>query len=244
MEEDIIRESSKALEKLFFEYTHLPLGGKEIVCPYWMNNLEKGIYGPIGGKGRPEEIVLATEKAAIEEKVDLGKMGAEEIALFMKAKRLGVDCSGFVFWMLDALDKEKGGNGIADDLPQGLGEAVQRRASAKILTSEEVSFCVNSIDEIKIGDLIRMRRGKHVAIVYSLEKNTNNQTDSITYAHSSSASRTKNTGVHLSVINIIDGKLPIESQDWKEETPDGLSYGENIIALEGDGIKRLKIWGN
>ena len=62
-------ETSKALQDLFYQYTHLHIGGKEIVCPYWMNNLEKGIYGPIGGKGTPREIEEATTKEAEAENV-------------------------------------------------------------------------------------------------------------------------------------------------------------------------------
>jgi len=241
MEEELTIETSRVLQDLFYRYTHLSLGGKKIVCPYWMNNLEKGIYGPIGGKGRPEEVVNAVKEAAKEEKIDLNRMPAEEIVLFMKAKRIGVDCSGFVFWMLDELDKEKGGNGIANDIPGAEGKVIKARANTRMLTDDKVSLPVEKVKEIKVGDMIRMRRGRHVAIVLSVERNPSGIIKSIEYAHSSNAG-TKVSGVHKAAIKIVDSNKGLREQKWLERTINEESYGENIFLQEGDGIKRLKIW--
>lgn len=234
MDINLINETSKALQDLYYKYTHLPIGGKEIVCPYWMNNLEKGIYGPVGGKGTPEQIVEAVVKEAESENVDLERMDEESIILFMKAKKIGIDCSGFVFWMLNTLDIEKGGNGIDVD---------KSRANARMITASEVSFPVEKIEEIKAGDIIRIRRGKHVAIVISLEKDNKGNTRFINYAHSSSNSLTKISGVHCAKIEIINPPKDLREQKWYEETINGLSYGTEIFLQDGDGVKRLKIWG-
>lgn len=230
MAKNLTTETSNALQALYYEYTHLPIGGKEAICPYWMNNLEKEIYGPIGGKGRPKEIVLATENAAEEEKVDLYKMGVDEIILFMKAKKIGVDCSGFVFWMIDALDIEKGGNGI---------DADRSRTNAMALTGSGLSFPVEKIENIQAGDMIRIRRGKHVAIILSLEKTAKGKIAVINYAHSSAGSHTKISGVHQSKIEITDSEKNLEEQKWFEETVNGLSYGADIFSQHGDGVKRF-----
>jgi len=232
-------ESSAALDKLFYKYTHLPLGGKEIVCPYWMNDLKLEIFGPYGGKGTPEEIVQATEDEAKKTSLNLEKITKEEIITFMKRKKIGVDCSGFVFWMLDTFDKEKGGNGIADDIPNSIGQFLPSRANVAMLTSEKVSFPMNIV-EAKVGDMIRLDRGRHVAIVMKVVR-VKGKVREIEYAHSSS--RTKIPGVHNAKIKIVDQNKGLEEQLWYELASEGKSYGQvYLLSAIGDGLKRLKSW--
>ena len=235
-------ESSAALDKLFYKYTHLPLGGKEIVCPYWMNDLKLEIFGPYGGKGTPEEIVQATEDEAKKANLDLEKMTKEEIIAFMKRKKIGVDCSGFVFWMLDTFDKEKGGNGVADNIPNSVGQFLPSRANVAMLTSEKV-ICSVRISEAKVGDMIRLDRGRHVAIVIKVVREMEDigKVREIEYAHSSS--RTKIPGVHNAKIKIVDQNKGLEEQLWYELASEGKSYGQvYLLSAIGDGLKRLKSW--
>jgi len=234
-------ETSSALQSIFYQYTHLPIGGKEICCPYWMNRNWLGITGPYGGKGRPQEIVDATEKEAEKANLDLKKATESEILNFMKRKKIGVDCSGFVFWMLDALDREKGGNGIADDMLEATGQFIASRANVKLLTSEEKSFSINKINEVQAGDMIRLDGGKHIAIIIAVLKDEVGNILRIDYAHSSR--KTLISGVHSSSINIIDVNSPLFKQEWIEKTASGKNYGELCFrANDGDNIKRLKIW--
>lgn len=229
------RGTSQALQKLFAKYTHLPLGGKEISCPYWRNDLKRGIFGPGGGKGRPEEIVEITEQEAKKEGLDLGKMNEEEIISFMEKSRIGIDCSGFVFWMMDVLDKEKGGNGITDDIPGCQGKFLCR-ANVKMLTSEEVTLPIEKVKDIRVGDIIRLHGGKHVTIVIRVTR-----VREIEYAHSSGLTET--SGVHSGRIIINDPEQGLEKQSWQEKTDKGENYGHKYyLTTLGDGVKRLKIW--
>lgn len=234
-----MEEKSEALEKLFYKYTHLPIGGKEIVCPYWMNNLEKGIYGPIGGKGTPEQIVQVTVDQARAEGVDLTKLDEQGITLFMKAKMIGVDCSGFAFWMLNELDLEKGGDGVADNIPGSQGKIVKARASVAMLCKDEVSFVIEKVSDVKVGDMIRLRRGKHVSIIAKVSGEDDKITE-IEYAHSSC--RTQVKGVHIGKIKVVDEQLGLENQNWEELTEEGTSYGKEYRPETGDSIRRLNIW--
>lgn len=232
-------ETSKALQDLFFLYTHLPIGGQEIPCPYWVNKIKLGVFGHLGGKGTPEQIVSVTKKEAERAGLDLEKMTKEEILRFMKQKRIGIDCSGFVFWMLDVLDREKGGDGIADDIPRSKGRFLEARASVKMLADEKVSILVKVVD-ICIGDIIRLRGGKHMTIVTALEKDKAGSIKKIVYAHSSS--KTKTSGVHAGIIDIISSG-DLQDQKWLEETDRGENYGKKCYLPEmGDGIRRLRIW--
>lgn len=235
-------ETSRALDDLFYKYTHLSLGEKKIVCPYWINNLKLGVFGPYGGKGTPEQIVEATEAEAEKISLDLNKLTKEEILAFMKNKRLGVDCSGFVFWMLDTLDREKGGNGIADDIPGSSGRFLPARANVMMLSSDEVSLPVK-LKEVKVGDMIRLNNGKHVVIILRILRNVGDleKVKEIEYAHSSG--RTKIQGVHLGRIKVNDSLKGLEAQLWEEKAIDGQNYGQtNYLSQAGDNIRRLKIW--
>lgn len=231
-------ETSCVLRDLFYKYTHLPLGGKEIVCPYWMNNLKEGIFGPYGGKGTPEQIVEATETEAKKAGLNLNKMREEEILAFMKNKKLGVDCSGFVFWMLDALDKEKGGNGIADDF-LSTDPLLPSRANVVMLTNEEVVLAVE-LKDIQVGDMIRLNKGKHIAIIMRVVRDLGKVRE-IEYAHSSA--RTKISGVHNAKIKITNQNKGLEAQKWNELASGVKNYEEAYFFPDiGDGVKRLKTW--
>ena len=230
------------MEDIFHLYTHLPLGGKEVVCPYWINNLKKLKHGPGGGKASPSEIVNLTNLKAREKEVDLSKLSEREIILFMKKNRIGVDCSGFAFWQLNALDLEKGGNGIADDIPQSKGRFIKSRASTTMLTSPLVSSPIESVSEIKPGDMIRMQKGHHLLVVLQVERNNQDNPDKIVYVHSSSPLFTLVSGVHQQSILITDPKKTLKEQKWLEKTPDDSNYANSLYFHEGDGVKRLKIW--
>lgn len=235
-----MEETSKALQDLFYQYTHLPIGGKEISCPYWMNKLKKLIWGPLGGKGMPEQIRRITVEEAQKAGIDLSQMNETEILSFMKGHRIGIDCSGFVFWMLDALDKEKGGNGISDDIPHLPGTLAERQTSVAALTGENLAIPIEKVKDIAVGDMIRLHRGKHVAVVMQITKE-DGKIKEIKYAHSSE--RTVIQGVHSAKIKVVDWEKGIWEQEWEETLPSGNNYGREFCRrTSGDGLKRLKIW--
>jgi len=232
-------ESSKALQELFYQYTHLPLGGKFIVCPYWMNKLKKGLLGPLGGKGTPQQIIQVVEEAAKKAGQDLNQMNEKEILAFMKRKRIGVDCSGFVFWMLNALDEERGGDGLLNDIPEVKGSFMPAgRADVKLLTSEKYTVPVE-LAEVRVGDVVRMGRGSHILIILAITRIAG-EIKALQYAHSSD--KTLISGVHLGEIKVWDESQGLEKQQWQEVTQQGENYRNYFFPQEGDGLRRLKIW--
>jgi len=238
MTNTVIEESS-ALRSLLNEYISLPLGGKKIRCPYWVNRIRLGRIGPYGGKGTPTQIIEASNNCAKKEKVNFDILSEKEIINFLVKNRIGIDCSGFVFWMLDVLDKEKGGNGMLGKIPNSQGRFLQARTNTKTLFREDVTRPVLKINEIKIGDLIRLRGGTHVAIIISIERNKN--VDKIVYTHSSSL--TAINGVHEASINIVDINLPLGKQIWSENAKNNNNYGkESFWEDKGDGVRRLCAW--
>lgn len=233
-------EKSAVLEKLYFEYTHLLLGGKAVRCPYWSNEEKNLIPGPFKGKGTPKQISEATTKRALDLGLDLEKMSSAEIRSFMVREKIGVDCSGFVYHLADGLDKEKGGQGILEKVA-GVNGNGPFKVNAFCLTNDRNSLPVESVAEIRIGDFIRLNAGKHIAIVLRINKDRQKTTKEVIYAHSAFFS--KMTGVHTARFLIKGISAGLEKQQWFEKDRQGKDYfSVNFNRQAGDGIRRLKIW--
>lgn len=233
----IMIESSPTIEKLLDQYLHLDIAGKKVRCPYWRNKIDKRIWGPFGGKGKPEQLVQATLDVAKMQKVNLGDLSIRQIENFMKKNRIGIDCSGLAYWLLDVLDKEKGGNGLEDDIPGAKGRFLTR-ASVEMLTNDEVSKQINKISDVKVGDMIRVQEGKHMAVTIRIRK-VKDQIKELVYAHSSNLTKVK--GVHTDKILIKNPDGGLENQIWQEKTAKGENYGKKYFWPERrDGVRRLK----
>lgn len=197
----------------FFALEIVP--GKKVRLPYWCNKFKgKRIQGPFGGKGTPAEIKKAVWAKAKRAGVDLRKMTASQIRSFMKQRRIGIDCSGFAFQVLDFLQP-----GFYRGLKMAAGKSRNpiRRFSAAALTSAENSFPVKRAADIKPGDLIPLSfRGKKVDHVLIVVAATGKE---IVYAHSSS--RTMVTGPHLGRIKIRKKNQDLRQQQWLEKDKEG-----------------------
>jgi len=199
----------------------LPLGGKNVPTPYRRN--EYGSYQKLGpefqGKSSPQTLTQTAKKLAKEQEFDLEKATVEQIREFLRKNQLGIDCSGFVYRMLDALVKGLG----RGNLMQAAGVEHVGRTNVAKLTSDELSVRVDSFNQARAGDIIRLNSGDdilHGAIILE------NQENVLTYAHSSGI--TNPDGVHSG--QIIDGQLTDELKNF--------SYN----LTRGDGIRRLKIF--
>ena len=224
-----------SLEKLLYDFTHLPLGDKKIRCPYWKNKIEKKVFGPCGGKGSPLQIIEATREEAQNIKINLDHLSKSEILELMQNKKIGIDCSGFVYQMLDVLDKEKGGEGIVKKVI-GLGGQGITKTNVQCLTDNINSLPVLKIKDIKIGDLLRLKNGKHLAIIIRIKKKGKRIVE-LTYAHSSNA--TQISGVHTAKIKIKNSNGSIKKQIWPEKLQDKTLFVKKYFNPHtGDGIRR------
>lgn len=222
-----------SLKKFLDQFLNFRIGGKKVDMPYWMNDLKRGIYGPYGGKGTPEEIRAATLEAVKEENLDLKELSDKEIYQLMKKKHIGLDCSGFAYQILNFLDLQKGGDGLENSVEGVNGRGI-KKTNADALTNDINSIPVRSLREVKVGDLIRIHGGKHVAVIVDISD------QEITFAHSSH--KTKEDGPHLSRIKIVDSEKGIECQVWEEKTLDGREYCSAFLNPNNkDGLRRLKI---
>ncbi|MBL7078070.1 hypothetical protein ISS42_00195 [Candidatus Shapirobacteria bacterium] len=204
----------------FFALEIVP--GKKIRIPYWRNKFFKNgkrIQGPFGGKGTPAQIKRASIKKAREGKISLNQLSSAQIRTFMKQKKIGLDCSGFTFQVLNFL---KPGFYKRFKKAPGISPNPIRRFNARALTSNQNSQPVKKTKNIKVGDLIPVSfsNGKinHVLVVVEAGSKE------IIYVHSSS--RGKITGPHLGKIKIIDPESGLEKQHWLEKTKKDLNLLE------------------
>lgn len=222
------------MEEFLNQFFNFKVFEKKVVIPYWMNKLDKEIYGPYGGKGTTHEILEATIKAAKQEGINLHNLDSKEIYSFMKKNRIGIDCSGFAYQILDFWDHQKGGDGIENSVIGASGMGI-RKTDADALTNNINTLPVADYSQIKTGDLLRLDGGAHVAVIVKYSE------DEIVYTHISA--KTKIEGPHLGKIRIIEKKKGLEEQVWPELAKDGRNYGQRYFCPNlGDGIRRLKIW--
>ncbi len=235
----ILREMRENLRRFLNSFFALPFGEKAVRIPYWRNRflkLGRRIQGPFGGKGSPSEIRRATVVKLRQAGLNWQKMSAWEIRRFMEQKRIGLDCSGFAFQILNFL---RPGFWQGLQWAPGLSHNPRRRLNAWALTNKKNSIFVEPLlNKICEGDIIPAqiegeKKIDHVLVIVGKDKKE------VIYAHSSN--RTEITGPHLGVIKIIAANLPLWQQIW----PEKLKTGQPLLMkvhgpLEKIGIRRLR----
>lgn len=225
--ESLMRQSERFLEvtnqvilKKAYNKFLLPLGGKKVPTPYRLNEMDQNNGPQFQGKSSPEILNKTTKDLAKEQRFNLEEASVEEIREFMIQNKLGIDCSGFVYRVIDfLLEKLKKG-----DL-QKYGFDHVGRTNAQALTSDHFSDPVG-LSEVRPADLIKVNSSQpipHVMVVLEVKGKK------VICAHSSDG-----VGVHLSEIEIIDSKKALQDQRWEESY-----YLEKWSS--GDGVRRLKL---
>lgn len=219
-------------------YLHLHVGAHVLPCPYWRNRV--GVRGLIDGKGTPSEIETEASSQALARGIDLSILSFQEVVTFMHQIKLGVDCSGFAFQLLDAFDKAKNHPGLESQItPTPGGNPLKQkrfRTNADYLTNHHNARPITAYMDIQPGDLIRFDGGKHLMVIVDVLDSL------ITYIHSS-RKYTTITGVHYGQITLVQPSQSLESQTWQEQTHDNQSLGQQYFHTSvGDGIFRLNWW--
>ena len=247
------------LRQIVESYTKLRVGDKLVDLPYTIATSQINTTGAImgrtsryanfAGKGRPDQIHRALLSEAGRHNLNLAIATPQEIHAFMIKQGIGVDCSGFVYNVLDAYLRANKlpplnqlilrRNDVLGRLERLLlGWRWVRRCSAATLTNDFNTAKVLRADAIRPGDVIRLTHadwpGNHIAIVVATSKSQ------ITYAHSSGT--TQHQGPHTAFIKITHPELGLENQSWEELTQSGHNYGTySFQPVRGDSVRRLMI---
>ncbi len=95
---------SPQAEKAINDYLALPFPNRQVACPYY-NNRRSGMRGGLRvliGKGTPEDITEEALIISLKDKINLEGLDDEGLKKFLVDHRLGVDCSGFAYHVLNA----------------------------------------------------------------------------------------------------------------------------------------------
>lgn len=211
--------------------------GLVVNCPYWVNKIKEGkvvLRGYLDGKGKADEIRQELMKRIQKEANTNFQLTPEYIQKFAKRERIGIDCSGLAYRVLEELVRLKYANCNLLNLSE-VFEGGINRTNTNTLILRDYCLKVDKISDIRLGDLIRMMNGRHVAVVLEVKKSQ------ITYVHSSHL--TKIQGVHFGTIEIKNLNKSLKHQQWLEQTRRGDNFGKKYFHEgNGDGVYRLKIF--
>lgn len=203
--------------------------------PYWSNKIiDNKIYlnGPFGGKGSWRQIQKITEILLKKANIDPQTVTAKQVYCLQKKHRLGIDCSGLVYHLLNYWYKIHFHKSIKRHLHGTNNKFGPRRINVASLSSNKNSIRLKNINLAKTGDLIIMDKKRHVLFVVE------SKNDHIVYVHSSR--RTKITGVHYGKILLTNPGKTLDYQTYSDKTKNGIDYHRLIFINHGDGLYRIR----
>lgn len=236
------------------QYFKMDILGIQVTAPYYRNvKRVRAELRSLVGKGTPEELIEETVIYAKLHNFFFENKSAKDVREFMESEGIGIDCSGLISHILDFWLKKSGVGGIGSNIkyPQASFRTTIARKlrvieniSADLLTNELNSTKVN-LANVKPGDLIRLKgekRGDHIAMIYSVEKDDNSKKIvKVTYVHSAE-NYGVSSGVKFGEIEIIDENKNLEEQKWLEidvQSNSSPTFNGYLREKEDNGLRRL-----
>jgi hypothetical protein len=237
------------------QYLHFQAGSAVCSVPYF-NNKTRGSRGALRthiGKGSPQDIAEETETLLKLKHISPETLSDEALKKLLTDSAIGIDCSGFVYHVLNAESLEQKKGGLEKHLsfvqcPGVLGKIRGHMRPAEnsgvVTFAHDENSKVVSVNEVQPGDMITMLPGTtveapfdHIKVVAS----TGAERDHILVVHQveySDAVPTKihysqavaypedgvyGTGIKQGTIEITDPSQPLLSQRWIENGFEGTS---------------------
>lgn len=243
----------KAAQIVIDEYMKLPLGGKEVSAPYFMN-LKKQRAGlrVLVGKGDPGEMAREVKVTAQLKGIDLNKMDTNQIREFMITCNIGIDCSGFFAYVYNNWLRSQGKKRLITYLSfnsNNFFSKLKRKfrpiqnIGANTLTGEKNAKKITDLNNIKPGDMIRSKgrqKNSHHILLITRVVLHNDIIEEFEYVHSAKYYDDEN-GVKFGKVKITNPNGELKDQNWLE-VKDGRNYTyEGLMnQYEDNGIRRLK----
>ncbi|MFA7315172.1 MAG: hypothetical protein WC025_04610, partial [Candidatus Magasanikbacteria bacterium] len=235
-------------------YLNLNIAGKNIQTPYFNNrrNQVRGALGVLIGKGSSKDIEEEVQIISLKEKTDLSNLSAKKIKEFLVENNLGIDCSGFVYYILDALTQEKKNKKLKQIVHFPFAKNFLRKIICLLRPAENfgVTNLAHESNSKKI-DLANTQSGdfiiflgsgpkqdyNHVMFVESIEKE-NDKLKTINYIHAYKWPNDGkyNHGVRRGIIEITDINKNILTQEWFEQEK---TNQENWTFIQAKSAKEI-----
>lgn len=251
---------SEQTQKIINDYLHLPIPGHEVFCPYYNNrrsDIRAGLRALIG-KGMPNDIAEEAGIVALREKQELKKMNNKTLQEFLVYHKLGIDCSGFYYHVMNAELQARGLGNIRQHLKFPFIKNPLRKLltifrpveSAGVRTlSHEKNAQEIKLAEIAPGDMITMigtgnkHNFNHMLLIHQVDMEQN-KPKIIHYTHSFawSSDGQYGHGTKQGQIEITNLNKNILAQIWIEKHKTGIdneTFKHAQMATELK-IKRLR----
>lgn len=240
-------------------YLHFKVGGAVCSVPYFNNKTVKarGSLAVHVGKGSPDEITDEVKTDLFKHHIDAKALADESLKKLMVDYNVGIDCSGFIYHVLDAESEERGKGPLSRNLAASESDGIFGKLVFAMRPAKNTSVAVFSSDhnsrivplsEVEPGDMVTMTDeiGKnarnHVLIVHEVERQEGGRSK-IRYSHAVAYPEdgVYSTGVKQGEIEIIDLDAPVTDQLWREGGKEG---DNNLIFMRAKKsrteIRRLK----
>ena len=248
---------SKEALQIINSYLNLPFLEKTVPCPYF-NNRRARVRGALKvmiGKGGVQDIIEEANIFAVKEGVDLNTLDEEQLRKFLVDHNLGIDCSGLVYYILDAELKSQKKKNLKDTLDFSNQKNPLRKLLTKFRTVENTSVQIltdkkNShevkLNEVLPGDFISLlghgekQDRNHIMLIHEVNYNQKSKIENLKYTHSFEwrADGKYNSGVRQGKIEVIDANKTLIHQNWIEKRKEGQ---ENETFNHAKKAKILKI---
>lgn len=230
--------SGKAME-VMEHFLRLPIPDKDISCPYYNNRrgaVRAGLRVLIG-KGEATEIVEEAKLVSMKEKIDLFSLPSPEIKKFLVDHRIGIDCSGLAYYILNAESIEENFGPLKKRIAFPQTKNILRIFWNKLRPVENTGVLSlahpkNSrqigLGDVQPGDFIIMlstgpdKTYNHVLVIWKTEYEED-ALKTIQYVHSFAwpTDGKYNHGVRKGTIKITDKTKPLAEQSWEEQKKTG-----------------------
>ena len=215
-------------------YLHFKIGNAVASVPYFNNKTvrSKGGLRVMVGKGSPKDIHEEVQGLAVKRHLDTKTLADESLKKFLVDSGIGIDCSGFAYYVLEAESVARGHGKLNRHLsfvhsygPMGKMICYLRpveNSGVTTIASERNSRLVNT-DVLMPGDFISMLSGtedaerNHILVIHAVD-NDNGKVSKIYYSHAISYPEDGiyGTGIKQGSISFTQSTSNILDQEWSD----------------------------
>ncbi len=210
---------SESALNIIDQYKNFKIGNAICSIPYFNNKTtarRAGLRAEIG-KGSPKDIFEELRQKTFEQKIDLESFTSESLKKFLVDNNIGIDCSGFTYYVLDLAKKNLYfDKGFIQKIKAKIRQV--ENTDVKTLAHNKNSNTI-PISEIQPGDFITIINNErdHILVIHQIEYQNFIPT-TIHYVHAIAwpTDGEYGHGIHEGKIEILDINKNILEQKWIE----------------------------
>ncbi len=221
------------------QYFHFKAGSAVCSVPYFNNKVTKirAALNVLIGKGSPKEIFEEVQALSVKNHVAIESIADESLKKILVDNSIGIDCSGFTYYVLNAESQERGSGALEKHISFVQANGLLGKLTASLhpvrtigvrTFADDKNSQVILIKEIQPGDMITMlaetgeHDRNHILVIHQVEYQ-NFIPYKIHYSHAIAYPEdgVYGSGIKQGTIEITDINAPITEQVWIENSAQG-----------------------